>query len=299
METTDPERAGGASLYSLFSTVKSGLKDIFLKSVAKAKEEEISINPGELRIWMIGHSTVLINLFGTTILTDPVLSNWLPFPRRLVTAAYNAAKLPPIDYLLISHAHLDHFHSKSIRQLASKTNVIILPKNCSDLISDMNYRQTLEIGWEEKIEFSDLTLHSFKPKHWGKRYPWEKINRGYNSYLIKKNGFGIFFAGDSAYDEIFKKIGVTHQVDIAILPIGSYFPHSSHRSHMNPADALQTFSDLKAKQFIPIHWGNFRLSLEPISEPPRLLTKLAKQSGNMDKIHILHNGESYKFKEKN
>lgn len=263
-----------------------------VKPIIKHPKQPIVIKTDEISVWMIGHASVLINFYGVTILTDPVFVTWLPFPRRLIEAGYLAYELPDIDYVLISHAHLDHFNKKSLRQLVNKTKTVIVPKNCADLIAHMGFRRILEMDWESEMHLQDFDLYSFKPIHWGERYPWQKKGRVYNSYMIQREGKSIFFCGDSAYGDMFKKIGERFRTDVALLPIGAYSPISLRRVHMDPFDAVEAFYDLNAAYMIPIHWGNFRLSLESPDEPPRILERVAQLTNNEESIYILKNGES-------
>ncbi|MBI4054114.1 MAG: MBL fold metallo-hydrolase [Candidatus Doudnabacteria bacterium] len=268
-----------------------------VKPIIKHPKGKIKIIPAEIGVWMIGHATVLINFYGTTILTDPVFINWLPFPRRITAAGYLADELPNIDYLLISHAHLDHLNKRSLRQLSGKTKKLVVPVRCSDLVAGLGFRHIIEVDWETTHALPEFTLHSFKPIHWGERYPWQRKNRGYNSYLLQKKNKTIFFCGDSAYGELFKKIGQQSRIDLALLPIGAYAPGSLRRVHMDPFDAMEAFSDLAATYFVPIHWGNFRLSLESPEEPPRILERLSQITKTTEQIYILKNGESINFGE--
>lgn len=263
-----------------------------VKPIVKHPKQPIVIREHEVTTWMIGHASVLINLFGVTILTDPVFVNWLPFPRRMTAPGYMAAELPNIDYILISHAHLDHLNKKSLRQLAGKAKKIIVPKNCADLVARLGFEQVLEIDWESELHLPEFDLYSFKAIHWGERYPWQRKGRVFNSYSLQKNGRSIFFCGDSGYGELFKKVGSRFKTDLALLPIGAYSPTNLRKVHMDPFDAIQAFEDLGANYMVPIHWGNFRLSLESPDEPPRTLERLAKITKSEDYIYILKNGES-------
>lgn len=269
----------------------NGLKGA-VKPMIRHPKQPIVIKQNEVSVWMIGHASVLINFFGTTILTDPVLVNWLPFPKRLTAPGYKAEELPKIDYVLISHAHLDHLNKKSLWDLAPKTQTIIVPKNCADLVSPIGFKKVIEISWEETLSLQDFTLHSFKAAHWGERYPWQRKGRHYNSYLIQKNGKSVFFCGDSAYCDMFKKIGEMSRVDLALLPIGAYSPGTLRKVHMDPFDAMQAFYDLRASYMIPIHWGNFRISLESPDEPPRTMERIMQITDSENLVYMLKNGES-------
>ncbi len=263
-----------------------------VKPIKKHPKAPISISPAELQVWMIGHATALINFYGTTILTDPVFVNWIPFPKRVVAPGYQAQELPRIDYVIVSHAHMDHCDRKSLRQVAPRSGTVITARNCRDLIEDLGFKKIIELDWGQKISLPDIDVTAYKPEHWGERWPWQRKNRGYNSFVIEREGQGIFFCGDSAYSDMFQTVGERHRIDLALLPIGSYFPHALRRVHMDPLDAMRAFRQIGAKYLVPVHWGNFRLSLEPINEPPMQLERLSELTGTQDNVYILNNGES-------
>jgi L-ascorbate metabolism protein UlaG (beta-lactamase superfamily) len=159
-------------------------------------------------------------------------------------------------------------------------------------VEDLNFEQVLEIDSETKLQLPEFDLYAFKPHHWGERYPWQRRGRAYNSYSLQKNGRSIFFCGDSGYGEMFKRIGSQFKTDLALLPIGAYSPGNLRSVHMDPFDAMKAFEDLGASYMVPIHWGNFRLSLESPDEPPKILERLAEITKTQDYIYILKNGES-------
>lgn len=274
--------------FLVWSSVKGHLTPL-----KKANKRWIAFDPKKLQVWMVGHATVFINFFGTLIVTDPVFTNSLPFPKRTVPAGYKITDLPEIDYVLVSHAHQDHCHRRSLKRLSHRSKNIVLPKNCSDLIEDMPFERQWELHWQKKLQFSDLTIRAFRPIHWGQRHPWDSRRRGYNSYILQKNGYNIFFCGDSAYGKFFKEIGKKYKIQLAFLPIGAYQTPHARQNHMGPAEALRAFADLRAEHLIPIHWGNFRLSREPLREPVDTLLRLSEASDRQHKIHILNNGESF------
>ena len=291
MPSTNPQPKYRHVAPFIFALLRSGIDDI-LRPLLHLPAEPIEINPNEVRIWWIGHASVFINLYGTTILTDPVLVNWIPWPRRIVASPYQAADLPKLDYVVISHAHLDHANRPTLRALAPKTSTLILPRNCSDLIRGMGFREIIELDWGGRMSRGGLEIQTFQPRHWGLRYPWERIDRGYNCYLFSKNGGSVFFGGDSAYGDFFKTIGSGAEIHTALLPIGAYRPPPFRQHHMDPEDAIQAFLDLKARQFIPIHYHTFRLSLEPLEEPESFLTSEAAARGLSDRVRILKQGQS-------
>jgi L-ascorbate metabolism protein UlaG (beta-lactamase superfamily) len=268
------------------------LKDVF-RRIQLLPSEPIVINPEEIRVWMVGHATVLINFFGTTILTDPLLVRGLPLPKRLVMHGYKAHELPELDFIIVSHAHIDHFNRATLRGLANKTKTLIIPRLCGDLVEGMPFQKVVELDWNKKYSEEGISITAYRAEHWGERYPWQKIDRGYNCYVLESKDKAIFFGGDTAYGDYFTNIGEKHEIDIALLPISAYKPFMMTSHHMDPLEAHQAFADLKSKHCIPIHWGSFRLALEPMNEPPKLFETKAIQNGVADRTHILPNGASF------
>ncbi|OGE80659.1 MAG: hypothetical protein A2826_00395 [Candidatus Doudnabacteria bacterium RIFCSPHIGHO2_01_FULL_43_23] len=258
--------------------------------------KKVEIKNDELKIWMIGHASTLINFFGTTILTDPVFVKGIPFPARLVEPGLTIDRLPRIDFLLVSHAHMDHFNKPSLKKLSILVDTIIIPKNCKDLLKNIIYKKIIELDWEQETEVAGVTIKAFQPIHWGDRYPWQAhLKRGYNSYILEKNGKTVFFCGDSGYGNFFKKLGFLFDIDIALMPISAYSPPVFRKVHLNPEDAVLAWRDINARYMIPIHFGNFRLSFEPLDEPARWLTNISNKAGLSSFLKILENGKSWKL----
>jgi L-ascorbate metabolism protein UlaG (beta-lactamase superfamily) len=236
----------------------------------------------DINIAWIGHSTILMNFFGTIILTDPVLFDKIGLEILGLTIGQSRYSLPALtidnipcpDFILLSHAHFDHMDYKT---LAHFTNLYpnkidcVTAYNTSDVISDLKWKSLKEVDWDEHYSINNIKFTAIAVKHFGWRYPFErdrsrgffKNGRSYNAYLIEKNGKKIVFGGDTAVTDKFIAFG---GVDVAIMPIGAYNPWKMN--HCNPEEALQMASNhLKAKYFIPIHCNTFRLGLEPINEP--------------------------------
>lgn len=266
--------------------------------VKKVKSPDPEINPDKLQVWMVGHATMLINFYGTTILTDPVFGNWLPFPRRKVGPGLQIEQLPKIDLLLQSHTHWDHFHLPSVKKLAHEDTTVVISTNCSDLVDNMSFKEVVELDEGDTYDHPELKISTYRPHHWGQRVPWETKRRGFNGYVVEKNGKTIFFSGDTGYGSIFKEVGENHDIDIALLPIGAYTPDEFRRVHMNPEDALQAKEELGATEMIPFHFGSFRLSQEPMGEPADWLDHLVTEQG-VQGVSILLNGDYYEHDEKN
>ena len=245
----------------------------------------------EINIAWIGHSTVLMNLFGTIIVTDPVLFEKIGLDifgitvgqSRYSEPALEIGKFPCPDLILLSHAHFDHMDYKT---LSSFTDIYPGKINCitafntSDVIADLNWKSLKELDWNEEYFLNDVKFSAIEVKHFGWRFPFErdrsrgyfKNGRSYNAYLIEKKGKKVLFGGDTAMTNKFIPFG---GIDIAIMPIGAYNPWKSN--HCNPEEALKmAVNDLRAKVFIPIHCHTFRQGLEPINEPLEWLGNSAK-----------------------
>jgi L-ascorbate metabolism protein UlaG (beta-lactamase superfamily) len=283
----------------------------------KAKEiVNLSINPDptkwkndEINVSWIGHSTILMNLFGTIIVTDPVLFDKIGFDifgitigqSRYSMPALELDKFPCPDFILLSHAHFDHMDYKTLCNFTDlypgKINCITA-YNTSDVIADLKWKSLKELDWNEEYCLNDVKFSAIEVKHFGWRYPFErdrsrgyfKNGRSYNAYLIEKNGKNVLFGGDTAMTNKFIPFS---GIDIAIMPIGAYNPWKSN--HCNPEEALNmAANDLNAKVFIPIHCSTFRLGLEPIDEPLKWLNNSVKNY-KID-LGLIKIGETYTLK---
>lgn len=238
-----------------------------------------------LTVAWIGHATVLINFYGTWILTDPVFSEKIGVrilgytlgPRRLVAPAMEMDALPDIDLLLLSHAHLDHLDLPSLESL-KRDMPVIMAKNTKDVVEDLEFRDVRELDWGEKTTAVGIEIEALRVKHFGWRWPWENDRsrgyhdgRSYNAYILTKNGTSILFAGDTALQPYFAEAGKNGRaIDLAMMPIGAYDPWI--HAHCNPEQAVAMAEQIGASHVMPMHWGTFIQSDEPDSEPIRRFT---------------------------
>ena len=255
----------------------------------------VAVEPaGGISVTYVGHATVLVRLGRVSLLTDPVYSSRLILPKRLVAPGVPLDALPPLDVVLVSHGHMDHLDVPTHRRLPKTDTVAVVAKNLSDLVAGCGYRDVIELGWGEQVSVRGVRITALPVKHWGTRNLWPD-ERGYTGFLLEHPDGTVFFPGDTAYFPRFRDYGRRHAIDVALLPIGAYRPPAFRRVHMNPEDALQTLVDLDARWMVPIHWGTFVVSYEPIDEPVRWLGELAGERGLSDRVAVLRHGESRRF----
>jgi len=223
----------------------------------------------------LGHSTVLINFFGVWVLTDPVLfprigirlPGWTIGPKRLTQPALRVRDLPPIDLVLLSHAHFDHFDMRTLHRLSRRADVVTAPRT-ADLLRWKRFRSKTELRWGETTEIEraagTLRVRAFPVRHWGARLRRDH-HRGYNGYVLERNGRAIIFGGDSAYTGSFAELRQRRAYDLAIMPIGAYDPWIG--SHATPEQAVEMADAAGADHIMGVHHQTFRLSAEPFGEP--------------------------------
>jgi L-ascorbate metabolism protein UlaG (beta-lactamase superfamily) len=225
----------------------------------------------------LGHATVLLNFTGTWLVTDPVLERRIGLgrgfakvgPRRLVQPALGKRELPPLDGVLLSHAHMDHTDLGTLRAIPPRTRVVVQSGN-RDLVR--RFHGVDELAWGETTTIGGVEIESVETRHWGARMLTDR-HRGWGGYLLRKDGRTVLFGGDTAYTDVFTALRERGPVDLAILPIGAYDPWVA--SHASPEETWRMFRALGAEYLLPIHHSTFRLSREPMDEPVRRLLAAA------------------------
>lgn len=251
---------------------------------------------GELGVTFIGHSSFFLQLGGKNILVDPNFARWIFVLKRLRRPGLRLRELPPIDAVLVSHAHFDHLHRPSLRAIARLTRwhsgkrpVIVVPRNVHDLVSDLGYGRVVELDWWQNVRLGHLEVTHVPSRHWGARIVRD-MHRGYGGYVVRASQHSLYHAGDTAYFDGFREIGERLQPQLAMLPIGAYNPASFREVHTSPEDAVQAFVDLGSRWMIPMHYGTFRLSQEPIEEPLQRLRQEGQRRRIEKNICVLEEG---------
>ena len=243
---------------------------------------------GQVALTWIGHASFLIQFTDLNVLVDPNFANWLFLLKRIKRSGLRIQDLPPIDLVLLTHAHFDHFHKPTLRRLPHP-KIGVMPWGVGDLALNLGFARVIELEWWESFSQRDWRVTLTPGKHWGARTLHDQ-HRGYGGFVLEHQGRKIYHAGDSAYFEGFKEIGERLAPDVALLPIGAYHPESFRHVHMGPDEAVAAFKDLRARWLVPMHYGTFKLSFEDMDEPPRWLKELAVKEGIPNQVRFLDEG---------
>ena len=262
---------------------------VFKRRLGTTSEAVLDPPPtGVARITWIGHASFLLQFADHSVLIDPNWAHWHGFVKRQRNPGLGIKLLPHIDLVLVSHAHFDHLHKKSLKIVESREGIVV-PKGSGSLVKKLGFHSVYEMALWDELTFSELKVTHTPCHHWGARYLHD-THRDYGGYIVKSGELSVFHCGDSAYFEGFKEIGKRHHIDIAIMPIGAYNAPSGRDVHMNPEEAVKAFQELGAEFMIPMHYRTFPLGNEPDHEPEERLLAEAKRLGLEDRIIILDEG---------
>jgi len=243
-------------------------------------------NPG-LAITWIGHSSFLIQSDGSSVLTDPIWSDraspvQFAGPRRLAPPGLDFDALPAIDAVFLSHDHYDHLDDVTVRRVIERypKTTWITPLRVGDFLRKRGAAQVVEMDWWENRTMGRISADCTPAQHFSGRYPWNRNGTLWAGWVIGLGNKRVLFAGDTGlhpeFANIARRFGPLH---VAILPIGAYEPRWFMQPvHMSPEDATDAYlqvsqSDGSAEcTFVPSHWRTFRLTDEPLDEPPLRLS---------------------------
>ena len=243
-------------------------------------------------VW-VGHATVLVRLGHRFLLTDPNLGGDIFFQRRITPPSLTAREIPPLQLILVSHLHIDHFDRDTFRALPRNTEVIFPPG--TGAYTGLIKQERKDVGkfWEP-IERGGITVTPVPVKHVGGRYLIDALwNRGYAGYVIDGAGKRIFFAGDTGYDHsAFVEIGKRFPgIELALIPIAP--AGGGNPNHANPHEAVEIFRDVGARYMIPIHFEAYPSMAVPIDLPRKELDDEIAREGLRDRVFVLYTGERW------
>ena len=235
----------------------------------------------KLNATWLGHSSLMINIDGYRILTDPVFEKSVSFfgPSRYNgDVPVDTTQLPEIDVVIISHNHYDHLNKTSLKILAKRTRKFIVPLAVGAELEDAGIPKTkiIELDWwdEYKVD-KNLLIIATPAQHFSGRGLTDRDETLWASWVVKAPNHKIFFSGDSGYFDGFKTIGEKYgPFDMTFLETGAY-NEKWHHIHMFPEETVQAHLDLRGDVLHPIHWATFNLSLHTWYDPMERLTKTA------------------------
>ena len=239
------------------------------------------------RLTWLGHSSFLLRLGPTTLLTDPFLTEYAsPFPplgpRRFAPPGLRPEELPAIDVILLSHNHYDHLDRPTLQRLADRGRItLVTALGVGRYLGDLGFAQVLELDWHQPAAVAGMTVTALPAIHFSKRGLFDRNATLWCGFLIEAAGRRIYFAGDTAYGPAFEEIGQTYApVDLGLVPIGAYEPRPLMRgSHATPEEAVAIGRHLQARRLVAMHWGTIRLTDEPPFEPPGRFKAAAESAG--------------------
>ena len=238
-----------------------------------------------LRVTWIGHSSLLIEIDGKRILTDPVWgprASFLSFigPKRFFAPPFPLSQLPALDAIILSHDHYDHLDYPTILKLTKLNTPVFCSLGVGGIIEKWGIKKSriTEMNWGDKVMVgNDCSITATPARHFSGRGLTNRNTTLWSSFVIKGNKHNIFFGADSGWFPGFKDIGDQFgPFDLTMLEIGAYgkgWPDI----HMGPDHATNAHLALKGKLMMPIHWGTFNLALHAWREPVELLQKFAEE----------------------
>lgn len=263
-------------------SVEESSPEFPLPSVKPDIQKFLELSPSVKAIWF-GHSTLLFNIDGKTILVDPVFSNYAsPFSfiiKRFQPPALSLAELPPIDYIVISHDHYDHLDINTIKHFVKSKTLFIVPLGVGSHLKGwgIDGARITELDWWQKHEASGLSFIATPAQHFSGRSLTDRNKTLWSGWIFQNQSQKIFYSGDSGYGAHFKEIGSKYgPFDAAYIDIGQYnelWPEV----HLPPEQALQAFLDVNARSLVPVHWGAFVLAKHSWYEPVERMSQLTAE----------------------
>ena len=227
-----------------------------------------------LRATWIGWSSVLVEINGATLLTDPIWSercspSTLIGPKRFHAPPLALEALPRIDAVVISHDHFDHLDMPTIRHLGARGTHFAVPLGVGAHLERWGVppSQIHDLDWNESVTVAGLTIVATPARHYSGRNPRLANRTLWASWVVKGPRHRIFFSGDSGYTEQFRVIGNAHgPFDLTLIKIGASDP-AWQEIHMSPEEAIETHRDVRGRVMLPVHWATFNLAFHAWGEP--------------------------------
>jgi L-ascorbate metabolism protein UlaG (beta-lactamase superfamily) len=251
----------------------------------------------DMLVTWIGHATVLVQVAGVNILTDPVWSvtvSPLPpiGPERVRSPGVRFEDLPKIDLVLISHNHYDHMDLPTLKRLSTRHKPMIVTGLGNDAIlrqagigasaHDWGGSEAVFSNCSTKESCGSWQVEVVRNHHWSSRWGTDRNRALWSAFIVRTDAGAIFFAGDTGWGDgsWVDEAAAKGPYRLALIPIGAYEPRDVMKgNHINPDEAVAMFEKLQPAAALGIHWGTFQLTFEGINDPPKRLAELRKARG--------------------
>lgn len=247
------------------------------------------------RITWVGHATMAIHDGNDVVLTDPNFASRMFVVKRHTPPGIPVEAVPADAMGLISHSHNDHLDAGSVDALPATMHWFV-PLGLADWFRERGRNNVVELDWWQSARNGRWTITCLPSQHWSRRLGMGTNAALWCSWLVDSGTTRYFFAGDTGYFHGFREYGrVFAPIDVAMMPIGAYEPRWFMREqHVNPAESWQAFGDLGARTMLPMHWGTFDLSFEPMDQPPKdLMAAVAATHGDPARVKLMAIGETW------
>lgn len=257
------------------------------------KVKFINENRSQTSYTWVGHSTFLLQIDGVNILTDPVWARRMGFQKRLTEPGISLDELPEIDVVVISHGHYDHLDFPTLKKLKGNPQYFV-PVGMKYLFIRKGYKKVTEMSWWESMEHNGIIIHFVPAQHWTRRSLRDMNSSHWGGWIFQTAKETFYFVGDTGYFRGFQQIAESFNIDTVFMPIGAYEPEwFMADSHISPEDSVKAFIDLKAKLFVPMHYGAYRLADDTGPEAlVRLYREWEKQQLPKEQLKVMLLGET-------
>jgi L-ascorbate metabolism protein UlaG (beta-lactamase superfamily) len=249
---------------------------------------------GPPRVTWIGHASFLATVAGASFLLDPVFSRRIArFLPRHGEPGLVAAELPPLSALLVTHNHYDHLDEPSVRSLPRET-AVFTAAGLGRWFRRLGFESVTELHWWESASAGPLRISFVPARHWSRRRIGDTNRSAWGGFVVTGGGTTLYHAGDTGWFEGFGAIAARFPaIDLALLPIGAYAPAwFMEPHHMNPEQAIDAVVALRARAMVPMHWGAFQLTDEPLREPIERLVRAWELRRPAADLQVLSVGET-------
>lgn len=253
-----------------------------------ARPHEAWGRPGTtgLRVTWLGHSTVLLELDGRRVLTDPVFGDRaspvsFAGPKRFHPVPVTLDELPPLDAVLVSHDHFDHLCAPTVTALARARVPVVTALGVGAYLEALGVdpERITELDWHEHAEVGGIRFTATPSQHFSGRGLTSRNSTLWASWVLQSERRKVFFSGDTGLFPELADVGRSHgPFDLTMLEVGAYHP-AWGTIHLGPENALTAFEMLGGGTLLPVHWGTFNLALHDWDEPAETLLTLAAERG--------------------